>query len=69
MHNEDACLPYQLFEIGFQDLEKVAYWIWQNVHKVLKKYGNSKFSHLFIKILFFTTDDSSADVFCIVFYQ
>jgi len=34
----------------------------QNVHKVLKKYGNSKFNHLSIQILLFTADDSSADV-------
>jgi len=34
-----------------------------NVHKILGNYGNSKFNHLFIQILFFTTDDSSADVF------
>jgi len=35
----------------------------QNVHKVLKKCGNYKFNHLFIQFLFFTTDDSFADVF------
>jgi len=29
----------------------------QNVHEVLKKYGNSKFSHLSIQILLFTADD------------
>jgi len=32
----------------------------KNLHIVLEKYGNSKFIHLFIQILFFTTDDSSA---------
>jgi len=31
----------------------------------LKKYGNSKFNHLFIQILFFTVDDSFADVFAL----
>jgi len=41
----------------------------KNVHEVLRKYGNSEFSHLFIRISFFTTDDSSADVFCIVFHE
>jgi len=41
----------------------------QNVHKILKKYENSTFSHLLIQILFFTADDSSADVFCIVFHE
>ena len=35
----------------------------QNVHDVLKKCRNSKFSHLFIQILFFNADGSSADVF------
>jgi len=40
----------------------------QNVHKVLKKYENSKLIRLFIQMLFFTDDDSSADVFCIVFH-
>jgi len=39
------------------------------VHIVLKKYGNFKFNHLFIQILFFTADDSSAEVFCIVFHE
>jgi len=29
----------------------------QNLHKILKKYGNSKSNHLFIQILFSTTDD------------
>jgi len=37
----------------------------QNGHKVLKKYGNSKFSDLFIQILFFTTDDNFADAFAL----
>ena len=37
----------------------------QNVHKLLKKYVNSKFSHLLIQIVFFTTYDSSADVFAL----
>jgi len=32
---------------------------------VLKKYGNSKFSHLFIQILFFSADDSFVDVFAL----
>jgi len=41
----------------------------QNVHEVLKKYGNSKFSQLFIQILFFTADGNFADVFCIVFHE
>ena len=45
----------------FKTLKK--YWIWQNVHEVLKKYGNSEFNHLFRQIFFFTTDDISADVF------
>ena len=30
----------------------------QLIRKVLKKYENSKFSHLFIQILFFIADDS-----------
>jgi len=34
------------------------------------KYGNSKFSHVLIQILFFTADDSFADyVFCTVFHE
>jgi len=41
----------------------------QNVHKVLKKYGNSEFSHFCIQILFSTGDDSFADVFCIMFHE
>jgi len=39
----------------------------QNVRKVLKKYASSKFSHLFIQILFFSADNRSADVSCIAF--
>jgi len=39
------------------------------VHEVLRKYKNSKFSHLFIQILFFATDDSCAGVFCIAFHE
>jgi len=35
----------------------------------LKKYENSKFSHLLIQILFFANDDSFADVFCIVYHE
>jgi len=35
----------------------------------LKKYGNSKFSHLFIQILFVSADDSFADAFCIVLHE
>jgi len=31
--------------------------------------GNSKFSLFFIQILFLTSDDSSADVLCIVFHE
>jgi len=41
----------------------------QNVHKVLKTFGNSKYSHLFIRILFFSADDSYEDDFCIVFHE
>jgi len=48
------------FEIGFQDLEKVL-----NLAKMYIKYGNSKFNHLFIQILFFIVDDSFADVFAL----
>jgi len=55
-------------EIGFQDLEK-SIEFGQNVDKVLKNYKNSKSNHLFIQILFFTADDRSADVFCIVFHE
>ena len=40
-----------------------------NVHKVMKKYGNYKFSYLFIQILFFTADDSFAGIFSIVFNE
>ena len=58
------------------DTKSIDLWNWclkpwkniefdQNVHKVLKKYENSKFSHLFIQILFFTADDSFADVFAL----
>jgi len=39
------------------------------VHKVLKKHGNSKFSHSFNYLSFFTADDSFADGFCIVFHE
>jgi len=35
----------------------------QNVHRVLKKYGNSKFNHLFMQILFVTADDRFAKFF------
>ena len=63
--------------LGFQeDPEKVLvfktlkkYWIWLKCTTLLKKYGNSKFNHLFIQILFFTADDSSAVMFCIVFHE
>jgi len=40
------------YEIGFQDLEKVLNLA--KMYRVLKKYGNSKFSRLFIQILFVT---------------
>jgi len=33
------------------------------------EYGNSKFSHLFIQILFFVAGDSSADVLLIKFWK
>jgi len=36
--------------------------IGQNVDEVLKKFGNFKFSPLFIQSLFFTADNSFADV-------
>jgi len=39
----------------------------QNVHKVLKKYGNSKCSHLFIQILLVSADNSSADFFALCY--
>ena len=55
-------------EISFQDLEN-SIGLCQSIHKVLKKYGNSKFSHLFIQILFFTADDSFADIFCFVLHE
>jgi len=42
-------------EINFQDLEKV-FEFGQNVQKVFKKYENSKFSYVFIQLLFFATD-------------
>jgi len=32
---------------------------------VLKKHGNSKFSHLLIQNLFFSADDSFANVFAL----
>jgi len=35
----------------------------------LKKYGNFKFNHLFIEILFFTAGGGSADAFHIVFHE
>jgi len=35
----------------------------------MKKYGNYKFSYLFIQILFFTADDSFAGIFSIVFNE
>ena len=41
----------------------------QTLHKVLKKYKNSKFSLLFIQFFFFTADNNFADVFCIVFHE
>jgi len=37
--------------------------------EVLKKYGNFKFSHQFIQILFLSTDESSADASCIEFHE
>ena len=49
--------PWQSIEFG------------ENVHAVLKKYCNSKFSHLFIQVLFFTADDSFADAYSIVFHE
>jgi len=55
------------FEISFQNLGKVLHLT--KTYKVLKKYGNSKFSRLLIQILFVTAYDSSAEVFCIVFHQ
>ena len=51
-------------KIGFQDVE-----FSQNVHKVLKKFGNSNFSHFCIQILFNGADDSFAGVYCIVFHE
>ena len=41
----------------------------EKLHKVLKKYGNSKFSRYFIQILFFTADDEFANRFFIVFHE
>jgi len=55
------------FETGFEDIEKVL-----NLTKCtsgIEKVWNSKFNHLFIQIFFCSADHSSADVFCIVFYQ
>jgi len=49
-------------EIDFQDLESIEFS--QNIHKVLK----FQIQPFFIQILFFTTDDRSANVFCIVFH-
>jgi len=54
-------------EICIKDLQKVLDLA--KMYKVLKKYGNSKFSHLVIPILLFTADESSADVFCFVFHE
>jgi len=52
------------YEVSFQDLEKVLY-----LAKMYIKYGNSKFTHLSIQILFFTADDSFANLVCIVFHE
>ena len=41
----------------------------QNVHKVLKRYGNSKIQPFVIQNLLFTTDDSFANLVCIVFHE
>jgi len=61
-----------LFETGFpRGIKSIEFWnrfsrpwksneFGQNVHKIVKKFGNSKFSHLFIQILFLTADGSSA---------
>ena len=51
-------------EIGFQDIEKVL-----NLTKMQIKYGNCKFSHLFIQILFFPDGGSFAHIFRIVFHE
>jgi len=41
----------------------------KNVHKLMKKLENSKFSHFFIQIFFFTADDSFGNGFRIVFHE
>ena len=51
----------------FKTLKSIAFG--QNVHEVLKKFGNSIFSHLFVHILLFAADNNFADVFCIVFHE
>jgi len=58
---------YSIVKLVFKTLKKIE--LGQNVYKVLKKYGNSKFGHLFIQILHFAAGDRFADVFCIVFYE
>jgi len=65
------------FPRGFESIEL---WNWLtrpekvlNFARMYIKYWKSmeipKFSHLFIQILLFTADGSSADVFCIVFLE
>jgi len=51
----------------FKTLKSIAFV--KNVHEVLKKFGNSIFSHLFVHILLFAADNNFADVFCIVFHE
>jgi len=48
-------LTFEGFPRGIESMEK-SLEFGQNVNKVLKKYGNPKFSHLFIQILFLSTD-------------
>ena len=47
-------------ELVFKTLKK--YWIWPKLTYSVEKVWNSKFSHLFTQILFFTANDSFADV-------
>jgi len=43
-----AIKKYWIVKSVFKTLKK--YWIWPKCPKGIEKYGNSKFSHLFIKI-------------------
>ena len=54
-------------QINFQTLKSSEFG--QNVHELLKKYKNSELVYLYIQNLFFTSHNSFADVFCIVFHE